>query len=78
MTVDDFDQLVIDQGGRCGICEEQLSGSIAVDHDHESGRVRGLLCYRCNTGLGSLGDSIDGVMRAVAYLLSRVNVLEGV
>lgn len=76
IDVADFDEMVVEQGGCCGICEEQLSGPIAVDHDHETGSVRGLLCYRCNTGLGSLGDSLDGVMRAAAYLLARVNVLE--
>lgn len=76
MTVEDFDEMIIDQRGRCGICEEQLSGAVAVDHDHVTGEVRGLLCYGCNTGLGALGDDIDGLMRAAAYVLSHANVLE--
>lgn len=75
MTVGEFDQLVIDQLGRCGICEKQLTGKIAVDHDHETDAIRGLLCYGCNTGLGHLGDNVDGLMRAAAYLLAREDVL---
>lgn len=68
----EYDRLFKLQGGRCAICRN-LSRSIrfAVDHDHETGAVRGLLCKRCNHDLlGGGHDSIDLLWRAVKYLLS--------
>lgn len=61
-----------DQGGRCGICnspEAECSRKrLFVDHDHETSRVRGLLCHKCNTGLAMLGDSESAVHAADMYL----------
>lgn len=51
----------------CGVSQETLS----VDHDHETGRIRGLLCRKCNSGIGLLGDTIESVQRALAYLGRR-------
>lgn len=61
------------QGGRCGICgssdpKSTRSQNFHVDHDHETGRIRGLLCRVCNFGLGYFNDNLEGLMRAVAYL----------
>jgi hypothetical protein len=66
-----YDRMLEDQAGVCGICrkEEQIEGRLlAVDHDPRSGLVRGLLCNRCNRGLGFLGDSAERVEAAIAYL----------
>jgi hypothetical protein len=41
---------------------------LVVDHDHNTGAVRGLLCHSCNTGLGHLGDSVETLARALDYL----------
>ena len=60
--------LVVAQGGRCAICNDQLAGRICVDHDHSTGAVRGLLCSPCNTGIGHLRDNADIVESAAAYL----------
>lgn len=51
---------VAQQNGRCGVCHQQPDNimSLFIDHDHESGAVRGLLCHGCNVGLGHLG--VDG------------------
>lgn len=66
------------QGGACAVCGkvetvfDKRTGDIkalAVDHCHSSGVIRGLLCQRCNHGIGMLGDSAVGVARALAYLL---------
>ena len=63
------------QGDLCAICRKaetaQVNGvrqDLSIDHDHKTGAVRGLLCRRCNRGLGALGDNIDGLKRALAYL----------
>lgn len=54
------------QGKACAICgtTEQLF----VDHDHITGQIRGVLCRKCNSAIGMLGDSIQGLYRAIAYL----------
>lgn len=72
MTPADYDRLLEAQGGTCAICGV-VSGSrsgrrLVVDHNHATGRVRGLLCFRCNTAIGKLGDSVHGLRNALAYL----------
>jgi hypothetical protein len=76
ITLDEYQALYDAQGGCCALCRnpEQIVGSgkgksmLAVDHDHETGKVRGLLCFRCNTSLGAFGDSVEGLRRAIAYI----------
>lgn len=52
----------------CGIHQKDVVRRFALDHCHETGKFRGWLCGRCNTGIGSLGDDLEGVMKAVRYL----------
>lgn len=47
-------------------------GGLHVDHDHISGKFRGWLCSSCNTGIGGLGDCVDGVARALEYLVRAI------
>lgn len=78
ITMEEYDRLKAQQGDACAICLTTDSGARAwhVDHDHACcpGRkscgecVRGLLCHRCNTGIGYLRDSTDSMERAIAYL----------
>lgn len=70
LTPDQYWQMFEAQGRRCGICRATpaRNARLRIDHDHASGTVRGLLCGRCNTGLGSLGDTIESLAAAVAYL----------
>jgi hypothetical protein len=63
-----FEEMLDDQGGRCLICGRK-EVRFCVDHDHESGVVRGLLCYRCNTGLGGFNDSPVLLQKAINYLM---------
>lgn len=66
---DEYDRRLNEQGGGCAICGEfPTEKKLAVDHDHETGRVRGLLCMRCNTALGHFEDSITLLEAAIDYL----------
>ncbi len=72
MTIEDYDSMLRQQGGACAICRREPSTGngkvLHVDHDHATGRVRGLLCTNCNTGLGHFRDSTDALAAAAAYL----------
>lgn len=67
----DYDQychLVIIQGGVCAICKrDNGKHKLLIDHCHKTGKVRGLLCKKCNTGIGLLGDCAALISRAVEY-----------
>jgi hypothetical protein len=52
----------------CGASEESLAKALHVDHCHDTGAVRGLLCHNCNTGMGKLGDNISTLEKAILYL----------
>ncbi len=67
LTLEDYHQRYSEQNGQCLICESPQE-LLDVDHDHTTGKVRGLLCNQCNTALGLLKDSPDVLLKAVAYL----------
>ena len=64
------------QDGHCAICRRKdtikqrasIDRLLGVDHDHETGQIRGLLCYNCNLGIGHLKDSPDILREAIRYL----------
>jgi 23S rRNA G2069 N7-methylase RlmK/C1962 C5-methylase RlmI len=71
MTVSRYDQLFISQKGCCAICnthQNELKRRLNVDHNHQTGQVRGLLCDICNRGLGYLKDSVEILSSAKIYL----------
>jgi hypothetical protein len=72
MTIEQYDERLAAQGGRCVFCDEPPVGlyALSVDHDHDTGAVRGLLCVRHNTGLGAFGDN-PAALRAAADYLER-------
>lgn len=57
-----------EQGGHCAICGKANHRALCLDHCHSTGKVRGLLCDRCNVGLARFGDSIENLQRAIDYL----------
>ena len=65
-----YDDTLESQGGCCAICGTSDNGgkSFAVDHDHSTGEVRGLLCDSCNRAIGMLGDSTEVLQNAIDYL----------
>jgi hypothetical protein len=71
LTPNDYDRLLAEQGHRCAICGAPVAPGkrLHVDHDHETSKVRGLLCHHCNTSLGGFRDS-------PAYLANAINYLE--
>ena len=72
ITTDEYAQRLKQQHGKCAICHGDCptGKQLAVDHDHKTGAVRGLLCTRCNVALGHLGDSVELLARAIVYLSS--------
>ncbi len=69
LTEDDYNSLWEAQHGRCLICGTGLRLVRAhIDHDHVTGRVRGILCHCCNLGLGHFRDNPDLLEKAAAYL----------
>lgn len=73
LTEADYEALLERQGGGCAICgsptvRDRTRNQLYVDHDHQTGRVRGLLCSPCNSGLGAFRDSRDLLLVAVSYL----------
>lgn len=63
------------QNNKCAICARNQANDgrkFAVDHDHKTGKIRGILCQSCNTGIGLLGDSISGIEKAFIYLKEGV------
>lgn len=72
---DDYNKLYDSQKGKCAICGKErkkyrLKDGLVVDHCHNSGKVRGLLCSKCNLGIGNLEDSVLLLRNAISYLES--------
>ena len=73
LSDESFKLIIEAQKGLCGICSTQLSGthrgnSPYVDHDHNTGKVRGILCRSCNFGLGLFSDNFSRLIKAADYI----------
>lgn len=72
ITLFEYQKLLKKQRGVCWICKKKPGRKrLAVDHDHKTGKVRGLLCAHCNQGLGLFNDSIKLLKQALRYLKER-------
>lgn len=68
-TYGQFLTLLAMAGYQCEICGTKLTERSAhVDHNHKNGKVRGILCMKCNNALGKFGDTLEGLMRAVRFI----------
>lgn len=81
ITLDDYNKMLSDQGGVCAICgnpetrvDKRIDkvSNLAVDHCHDTGKVRGLLCHACNAMLGQSGDSVERLGQGIAYLKNHM------
>lgn len=71
LTGEQYGQMFIEQCGNCAICgrnQSEFDYKLAVDHCHETGKVRGLLCRPCNQALGLLQEKAEIVSKAADYL----------
>lgn len=70
LTVEEYNQMFVDQNGVCAICKKSPVNNrrLCVDHNHETGKIRGLLCDNCNLMLGNADDNINTLTNAIDYL----------
>jgi hypothetical protein len=72
LTLKDYDRMLVAQGGTCYFCSrtpaQEPGGVLCVDHDHKTGRVRGLLCKIHNRALANFGDDVHGFWKALNYV----------
>ena len=70
ITLDEYNNLLIKQNNSCAICgrADPTGYNWHVDHDHTTGKVRGLLCSKCNQGLGLFDENTNSLNRAIKYL----------
>lgn len=67
LTLEELNRMIEERSNLCDICKEQMP-TPNVDHNHMTGKVRGLLCWGCNIGLGKFKDNISSLKRAINYL----------
>ena len=69
ISLEVWNSLMESQGGKCAICGGvPVQSRLCVDHDHKTGRIRGLLCRKCNAALGLFSDSRELLKKADEYL----------
>jgi hypothetical protein len=70
ITEEEYEAIKVSQAGVCAICSSDEE--LVVDHCHENGHIRGLLCKQCNGALGMFKDNIQTMQRAIGYLNNTV------
>lgn len=77
ITHEDYELMLAEQDGVCKICKQHRVASnkyyMAIDHCHNTGKIRGILCTRCNTAIGLLEENIDNLNNAIKYLMENKN-----
>lgn len=66
LSIEQFEQMKKKQDYKCAICKQEVA--LVVDHDHKTNNIRGLLCKKCNLGLGHFNDEISRLKNAVNYM----------
>ena len=85
LSLVEYGKILVSQDGKCAICGSEDGGTrngkpkaLAVDHDHKTRKIRGLLCESCNQGLGKLKDDIEILLKAVEYLRKHSDIQKDV
>lgn len=68
ITLREYNVMLAAQGGVCAVCGQICTRALSVDHCHETGQIRGLLCAGCNTALGLLGEDVVRMKSLIAYV----------
>lgn len=71
ITLIQYEEMFNKQNGCCAICnvsEEKLTIRLHIDHNHKTGKVRGLLCKKCNSAIGLFDDNLDLLNKAINYI----------
>ena len=80
LTFAEFDKMLTEQNESCAICKSPVAGGksnrFMVDHDHKTGRVRGLLCKSCNIALGEVNDDLTTLKNMINYLSKHTGSYE--
>ena len=78
ITLSDYNRMLVDQFNACAICKKNTAhfkNALAVDHDHGTGQVRGLLCFRCNKFVVGRNNP-DSVRKLVEYILPEYRLVK--
>jgi len=71
ISYSEYNEIFLSQNGNCKICginQSMLKKRLSVDHSHTTGKIRGLLCAKCNSAIGLLSDDAEVISRAAAYI----------
>lgn len=70
ITLEQYKEILISQKYKCKICKKKCptGKALAIDHSHSTGKIRGLLCWRCNMGIGQFNDNVKLLVAAARYL----------
>jgi hypothetical protein len=68
----DYNLMLKKQNGVCLICQKKDTRRLSVDHDHNTGEIRGLLCTKCNAVLGQVDDNIETLKKMIIYLTKQI------
>lgn len=72
ITQEEYNKMLESQNGVCAVCGGLNKGKgLCVDHDHRTGKIRGLLCHKCNLALGMAEDNLETLKNLVTYLLRK-------
>lgn len=71
ITAEQYTSLVEQQNNQCAICGKNPETYLAVDHCHRTGKIRGLLCRRCNSAIGLFDENQTTIRNALQYLCSK-------
>lgn len=75
LSLEDIDKILIEQQYKCKLCGASLiETKRCIDHDHKTGKVRGILCQCCNTGLGMFHDDPKQLSLAIRYIVTEGNI----